>query len=156
MFHRRARAGIALAAVLLLAAACDDSPTEPGGPVRFDTVLKAILGGPPPDLEGRQVIRDRGAWEAVWDELHEGPPPPLPEIDFGREMAIVALGPGCGGSVEITSIGRERFELVVRGQARSCSNTLCFREDFSVHLVRLARSDGPVSVRIPTPQAGLC
>ena len=156
MLHRRARAGIALAAMLLFAAACDDSPTEPAGSVRFETVLKTTLGGPAPSLEGRQAIRDRGSLQAVWDELHEGPPPPLPDIAFGREMVIVALGPGCGGSVEITAIDRERLELVVRGQAKSCGNTLCFREDFSVHAVRLPRSDGPVSLRIPTPEPGLC
>lgn len=143
------RSGLALASMLLVLLACDRSPTDPGGDaVAFQTVLKTSLPGHSPNPEGREVIRDRAAWQAVWDELHAGSPRPsprpLPEIDFSREMVVVVLGPGCNGDSTITSIARERGELVVSAKTNSCTNTLCAIADFSLHAVRLPRFEGSV------------
>lgn len=40
----------------------------------------------------RLVIRDAVSWETIWKEIHGGvrPMPTLPEVDFSREMMVVA------------------------------------------------------------------
>jgi len=40
----------------------------------------------------RLVVRDSGAWRETWQMIHRPfiPPPPVPPIDFSREMVIVA------------------------------------------------------------------
>src|SRR5690606_12689678 len=55
------------------------------------------------------VIRDSAEWASAWSTLHQGltPVPPIPAIDFGREMVVlVAIGeqPNGGHSVIITSV----------------------------------------------------
>jgi hypothetical protein len=154
--RRRAMIGVGLGSILLIFLACDSSPTEPsGGSFEFQTVLKTSLPGGLPDIQGREVVRDRGAWQAMWAELRRGAPAPLPEVDFSREMVVVAVGPGCGGQVTISSIVREGGELVVNGQATSCGNTLCIIADFATHIVRLPRSAAPVRLNVKV-DAGLC
>jgi hypothetical protein len=131
--------------MLLVFLACDHSPTEPGiSEIGFQTVLKAALPGVSPDPQGQETIRDRSTWQAVWTELHAESPQPLPEIDFSREIVVVVLGPGCNGDTTISAIARERGELVVRAKTSACNNTLCAIADFSLHVVRLPRFDGPV------------
>lgn len=52
----------------------------------------------------RQVVRTEGEWRAAWARLHEtmAPQPALPEIDFAREMVIVAaLGQRSNGGYAI-------------------------------------------------------
>jgi hypothetical protein len=54
----------------------------------------------------RQLVRDRAAWESLWRTLHGpiDPTPPLPAIDFSREMLVVAaLGsrPSGGYAVDV-------------------------------------------------------
>jgi hypothetical protein len=157
MTMRRAMAGLVLGSMLLVFLACDDSPTDPASsPVGYQTVLKTSLRGDLPDLQGRETIRDQGTWQAVWTELYGGSPPPLPGVDFRREMVVaVVMGPSCGGEVTVSSIVREGAELVVNGQGRSCENTLCAWAEFSVHVVRLPRFDGPVRFNVKV-NWGLC
>jgi hypothetical protein len=150
------RAGLALVPMLLVFLACDHSPTEPlTGEIHFQTVLKASLPGDSPDPEGQETIRDRSTWQAVWTELHAGSPQPLPEIDFSREMVIAILGPGCNGDTTISSIARERAELVVNAETSSCNFKLCAIADFSLHVVRFPRSEAPVRFNVKRG-AGLC
>jgi hypothetical protein len=147
---------LALGSLCVLLLACESSPTEPGGPVGFETVLKATLPGYAPDhLDDQGPIRDRAAWQAAWNELHGGAAPPLPEIDFRREMVVLALGPGCCGSVEILSITLESGELVVSTLVKASGNALCLAPDFSVHVVRLRRSGAGVRVEVRR-EDGLC
>jgi hypothetical protein len=154
-------ARFAFGAVSMLLLACEGSPTSPGGsagPVGFETVVKTtILGDPPRHLLDQLPIRDRASWQAAWDDLYRssGSRPPLPEIDFGRDIVVLALGPGCCGGVEIRSIELEREELVVRALATASTNTLCFAGDFSVHVVRLRRVAAPVRLVVTTEEA-LC
>ncbi|HEX8272958.1 MAG TPA: protease complex subunit PrcB family protein [Longimicrobiaceae bacterium] len=52
----------------------------------------------------RQVVRSEGEWRDVWARLHETmmPQPPLPAVDFSREMVIVAaLGQRSSGGYSI-------------------------------------------------------
>jgi hypothetical protein len=155
----RTLARLTLGAVCVLLLACDRSPTSPaGGSVHFETVLKTtLLGNAPQHLQDQLPIRDRATWQAVWAELHRqsGSQPPLPEIVFGREIVVLALGPGCCGGVEISSIELQRDELVVSALAEGSTNTVCVAGDFSVHVVRLRRVEASVRL-VVRRQEKLC
>ena len=147
---------LALASMLLVFLACDRSPTESGSlEIRFQTVLKTSLPGASPDPQGQEVIRDAATWQALWSELHAGSPQPAPAIDFGREMVVAVLGPGCGGDTTISSIERGGLELVVSGETSSCNFKVCGFADFSVHLVRLPRVEVPVRFNVRRSE-GFC
>ena len=50
------------------------------------------------------LVRDENRWSAVWQQIHghTRPSPPLPDIDFGKEMVIaVAMGRQRSGGYEI-------------------------------------------------------
>jgi len=144
--RRFALAGLLLGSLFLAVLACDHgSPTEPGRDVSFQTVVKTTLAGLTPDLEGREVVRDRAAWQAVWSDLQGTLNSlPLPEVDFDREMVVLVLGPGCCGNAEILSISRRRGEVVVSAITQASTNTICVQADFTVHAVRFSRLDDPV------------
>lgn len=69
---------------------------EPSGPLVPMTRLRAepysftFYSGL--HVPARLVIRDAASWETTWKEIHGGvrPMPALPEIDFSREMIVVA------------------------------------------------------------------
>lgn len=148
MSTRRRTAGLLLASMFLVFLACNDSPTEPGGSLGFQTVLKAALPGAPSDLQGRETVRDQGTWQEVWADLHNVSQAPLPAIDFRREMVIVVIGPGCNGVVTVSSIARLEGQLLVSAEGEACSENLalCAIADFSVHVIRVPRLDLPVRV----------
>lgn len=153
--RRLATTGLVLGSMLLVLLACDSTPTEPELSVGFQTVLKAVLPGDSPARPEQEAVRGRAAWQTAWTELHHGNPPPLPEIDFGREMVVLALGPGCCSEVEIFSILHERGELVVSLRVQVSTNTVCAFPDFTVHAVRLPRIDAPVRF-FASRSEGLC
>ena len=101
-----------LLAAALAAAACAPPPegqpmdppppagppptAAPAGPItlrRFDeqtsTQFRYVSGLAEP---GRHVVRDAAAWSALWARITEpyGPRPPVPQVDFRREMVLVA------------------------------------------------------------------
>jgi len=148
--RRRATAGLALGSMFLIFLACDHgSPTEPEGAVGFQTVLAAKVAGNPANLQGREAIRDRATWQAVWAELQGGTPRPLPEVDFDREMVVLVVGPGCCGDAEIRSIVHRGGELVVSALTQN-GTAVCVLGDFSVHAVRLSRFEVPVRFDLRT------
>lgn len=64
------------------------------------------------------LVRDAGRWAAVWHQLHgrARPVPPLPEIDFARELVIAAaMGNQRSGGygIRIDRAWRERGVTVV-------------------------------------------
>lgn len=68
--------------------------------------------------EQRIVIRDRVAWENLWQRILQPNPslPPLPEIDFSKEMLIVvAMGdrPTSGYAITVTSAREQSNRLEV-------------------------------------------
>ena len=147
--------GLAFSFLFLAFLACDNgSPTEPATAVELQTVLKATLLGSAAEPHGREV-RDAATWQATWSELHGASAPPLPPVDFSREMVLVAIGPGCCGSVEISSVERGGRELVAHGLSRASTDTLCFAADFSVHVVKLSRFELPVRFAV-AQEAGPC
>lgn len=72
----------------------------------------------------RLVIRDRDTWHSIWKRLYRhnpsnGPYPELPEIDFSREMVVVAaMGqqPSTGYYIIVDSAYErdDRLEVVVK------------------------------------------
>lgn len=153
--RRYMTAGLVLGSMLSILLGCDHSPTDPTGSVRFQTVLKATLPRDGPALQGGETVRDRARWQALWTELHGGLPAPLPEIDFSRETVILVVVPGCQANVEVSAIERERSELVVSAQAKSCGIAVCAVAEFGVHAVRLPRSESLVRFDV-RHDAGLC
>jgi hypothetical protein len=158
MVKGRAVARFALGLFCVLLLACEkSSPTAPGGSgsVAFETVLKTILPGAAPLHLVEQVpIRDRATWQSAWFELHRqsGSIPPLPEINFSRDVVVLALGPGCCGGVEIVTAEYRNSDLVVSGVAKVSTNTACLAGDFSVHIVRLRRVEGLVHLYVKTEE----
>lgn len=105
----------------------------------------------------RLVVRDRDAWHDVWKQLYQhhpgnGPYPEPPEIDFSREMVIVAaMGqrPTSGYEIIIES-AYERddwLEVVVK----SVVNVKCFGVytvvTSPIDIVRLPKTELPVHFR---------
>lgn len=105
----------------------------------------------------RLVVRDRDTWVQVWKHLNTRPDAlPLPEIDFTREMLIVAaMGsrPSSGYRIVIDKAHLyeqyPRLEIVIN----SIDNTKCpglghFTSlTAPIDIVRLPRTDRPVVFR---------
>jgi hypothetical protein len=117
----RARPLLALLAVPMLLAGCQETPTNawlelPSGAVRWqvtparDSAFRraaGVLPGPTTLLERRGfVVRDSAHWVAVWDSIWtlSVSPRRLPLVDFETEMVIVAAAgqapPGFRISIE--------------------------------------------------------
>jgi hypothetical protein len=95
----------------------------------------------------RIVIRDAEAWRKVWELINSpvSPKPPLPEIDFSREMVlVVALGTrptgGYGIIVDRAYQRDDRIEIIVRKQTpgKTCGTTQAITQP--VDIVRLPKS----------------
>jgi len=65
---------------------------------------------------GEQVVRDAGAWSSLWSRMTaRNRPAPLPPVDFGRDMVLVAaMGrqPSGGHRVTIERVDDTGTELV--------------------------------------------
>src|SRR5439155_15027409 len=68
----------------------------------------------------RIVVRDGDAWRAVWAQATstQPSPPPLPAVDFTREMVLVVgagrMTPGDQIHVDSAGVRRDFFVAVVR------------------------------------------
>ena len=100
----------------------------------------------------RIVVRDPIQWDALWAQIYakQLPVPPVPAIDFSREMlVVVALGSRSSGGYGIIVDGANESEnggiaVTVRSIApRNCVVTLAFTQP--VDIARLPRRDGSVS-----------
>jgi len=92
----------------------------------------------------RMVVRDGAAWRTVWAQATSAQPapPPLPAVDFEREMVLVVgagkMTPGDQIHVDSAGVRRDFFVAVVRTivQCRP------FPADaYPLEIVRVARSD---------------
>jgi hypothetical protein len=148
------RLGVALALLLLIA--CDDLPTERRGDVSFQNVAKATLPRSGPQV--RTVVYDQASWQVVWRELWGNSAPPRPEIDFRREMVVVATASlSCFGDIAIESVDRDQGQVVVKiADAGPETLCLCIAPEYVFHVVRATRVDGPASfaVRTTHPRCG--
>jgi hypothetical protein len=113
--------GLGLAASAVLAACAAAGPSGAGEATvehAFETILAEAHSGLAE--RRRELIRDEASWARLWAEIHAGvtPAPPLPPVDFAREMLIaVASGtrPSGGFSIKVRSIATrgERLEVAV-------------------------------------------
>ena len=136
------------ALVAPLAAACADagqSRAADGEPL-VTVVLESRSGLA---AARREVVRDTGSWARLWAEIHKdrSPAPPLPAVDFGREMLVAAaLGtrPSGGFSVAVQKVvvRGDRLDVVVLEScpARDAMVTMALTQP--VHVVRVARLAG--------------
>ena len=94
----------------------------------------------------RMVVRDGAAWRTVWAQATstQPAPPPLPTVDFEREMVLVVgagrMTPGDQIHVDSAGVRRDFFVAVVRTivQCRP------FPADaYPLEIVRVTRSDKP-------------
>ena len=147
---------LALAALPLLAAGCGRGrPQAPApAPVLQPSVLYDDDGGGMRDSV-RLVVRDPAAFQALWRSATRGQPspPPLPAIDFAREM-VVAVGAGRmapDDRIRVDSVSlrpqpggghaRPSLAVVVR-TTQGCGGFSA--ASWPVQLVRVRRHDGPV------------
>ena len=100
------------------------------------------------DDRQRLVIRDQEAWRDVWKRIYSltAPTPPLPEIDFARELVVVAaLGERSSGGHGIIIAGAydkdDRIEVQVRSVSpgKNCFTTQALIAP--VDIVRLPKTD---------------
>ena len=97
------------------------------------------------------VVRTQQTWQSAWDQMYVnyGQKPPLPAIDFSREMIVIAAaGIKNTGGYNIVLTGASETDGVVtiqvleNGPGSNCGVTLALTQP--VDLARLARRDGTV------------
>ncbi len=102
----------------------------------------------------RFVVRDSGAWREAWRTIHRPfiPPPPVPAIDFSREMVIVAaLGTRSSEGYEVVfeNVREDTagIEIAVRVNepARGCPVSAVLTQP--IDLARIPASARPVRFR---------
>ena len=103
--------------LLVLLAACSPSGTDGGDQMLLGPRVGTVIPEPVfrdyyTALQAQQtVVGDADAWRVLWDGVTwgESPKPPLPPVDFTRDLVLVAAmgGRGTGGyAVTIDSIYR--------------------------------------------------
>lgn len=104
----------------------------------------------------RLVVRDAAGLATVWQQATSGQaaPPPVPAVDFSREMVLVAGGgrmtPADQIQVDSVGVGRQttpegRTENVFTAWLSITQGCQRFSSDaFPVEIVRVRRFDGPV------------
>jgi hypothetical protein len=107
---------VSLSLVLILSAVCaaqQPRVTHLGDPADGFAQYSGI-----PDSQ-RVVIRDADAWRRYWTVIHRPfiPPPPVPDVDFSREMILLAaMGsrPSGGFVIRIDSATTDSARLLVQ------------------------------------------
>lgn len=153
--HLRRMPALACAAALL--AACGGrrpvlpDPFPPVAVAPAAVIYDDDAGGMRDSL--RLVVRDPAAFEMLWRSATNGQPspPPVPAIDFAREM-VVAVGAGRmtpNDRIHVDSVGGMRPGFGPRGALMVLVQTTegCAGFETAVwplQLVRMRRHDGPV------------
>ncbi len=97
------------------------------------------------------VIRDPVAWSSLWQQIHatETPVPPLPDVDFAREMIVAAsLGTRSSGGYDVLLAGAVEdstgleISVTETSPGSTCVTTQALTQP--IDLARTARRDGPV------------
>jgi len=155
---------------VLGAAACGGKappPAVPMGPVPVEARLLYDNGGGIRD-SGQIVIRDVASLQDVWQRATstQSSPPPVPQVDFARDMVVAVLGgrmtpsdqihvDSAGIRRERTPAGREQQVLAVHFTVtEGC--TRINRDAYPVELVRLRRYNGEVRFMGKRERAANC
>jgi hypothetical protein len=135
-----------LVAVTLVACAAGGPGEDGGNPeqVPFETILDETFSGL--QEARREVVRDEAAWIRLWAQIHENvtPPPPLPPVDFSRDMLIAAATgtrPTGGFDIKILSVvlGGEKLEVAVHETCPAPGAAVIQALSQPVEVVRLQR-----------------
>jgi hypothetical protein len=149
--------GVGAIALTLFAAACASSEqsTLPPGPnipvvrLRAEPYSFEFYSGL--NTPARLVVRDPAAWQSLWVQIYQRrfPVPPVPAIDFSREMLIVvALGSRSSGGyvILIDRASGEGADVTIAVRSISpgprCGVTGALTQP--VDIARLPRRDGEV------------
>jgi len=139
-----------VACVFSVRAATVDIPIERLRPDSSSYTLASTL-----EAAEQFVVRDPESWRALWARVHgrSRPAPPLPAMDFEREMvAVAALGRQRSGgySVRIERAYREGSTtiIVVRQEQPGRGCIVPSSLTYPVDLARLPFNPGPVTFRI--------
>jgi hypothetical protein len=134
-----------LAAVTLVACAAR-GPGDGGKPVEvaIETLVDEVSSGL--REARREVVRDEAAWVRLWAQIYANvaPPPPLPPVDFSRDMLIaVATGtrPTGGFDIRIRSVALrgDSLEVAVHETCPAPGDRVTLAQTQPVEVVRLAR-----------------
>jgi hypothetical protein len=147
-----------LVGIAVLATGCRKAPRDVMSPV-LPAHRVYTDDGPAFRDSLRLVVRDMNSWNEVWNQATstQAAPVPLPAIDFGREMiVVVAAGRMTPGDViRVDSVGTQGSGLVV--VVRTIAECRAFSaEAYPLEIVRVRRSDGPVSFIERRDRAGEC
>jgi hypothetical protein len=136
--------------------ACEDSPTDPGESVPFETLAQDAISAREVSAR-REVVRDDATWRSVWAEIFPGVPPAA--VDFAREMALVGvMAPQpCTARVTIEALRRESdllsVSLVENPTPLDCA---CVAPVQPFHIVRTERIDLPAEFLVRTGEPAIC
>ena len=108
----------------------------------------------------RLVVKDASVWESVWGQAtyNQASPPPLPPVDFTRDMIIV-VGAGRmspGDQIRVDSIGTrtDDYYVVVVKITEECQP---FPADvYPLEIVRVPRDERPVVFEVRRVRAPGC
>jgi len=138
-------------ATACVAPACVDLPLA-----RFRADELASVGANGWDDAATVVVRDRDAWQATWNKMHErlaGPRPPMPAVDFSSEMIVViALGARSTSGFGVTITGASESDGVITidalstGPGPGCVTAQVIT--YPIDLVRLPRRSSAVFFRV--------
>jgi hypothetical protein len=130
-------------------------PVTPLGPKRSGP--RTSFGNSIIEAPFRVVVRDRDAWLDVWKRIYRvvpsnGPYPELPEIDFSREMVVVAaMGqqPSTGYAIIIDGAYErdDRLEVVVKSIVNVNCGAVLPMLISPIDIVRLPKIERPVVFR---------
>lgn len=135
----------------------------PGKPVPI-TPLGPKRSGPRTSFSGsiiedpfRVVVRDRDTWLGVWKRIYQvvpsnGPYPELPEIDFSRDMVVVAaMGQQPTSGYDIIIDGAyerdDRLEVVVKSVLNLKCGAVLTMVTSPIDIVLLPKIERPVVFR---------
>ena len=144
------------AAVIVLAAACHKGGGGPPAPKPEPAVAMKPLDdaarvyydngiGFADTL--RNVVKDTSAFRQFWKRATQGQPspPPLPTVDFSKDMVVVVAGGRMkpGDAIRVDSVGT-RGTLMVLVVRTTVACTPFPSDAFPFEMVKVARTDGQV------------
>ena len=152
-----------LAAVLAMSAC--SSPSSPSTPLsltRFRPEPTSFLANSGYDQPLTLAIHDRDTWARTWNDIHSrlSPAPALPEIDFTKEMVLVAaIGsrPSSGFQVVFTGATETGDVVTIDVESRTPGPTCVMLPVVTapVDLARIPRRNGAIVFR-STPKVVNC